>query len=98
MELATSDQRYLLTPNLRLLLNIPGHTEVVISQLSAIHMTQEIFIVGDDDQLKVLLVSSHFDEFIERPCKRNDVVAIQVCGRLVQSNHPTINAETLCQC
>jgi hypothetical protein len=70
--------------NNALLLIVPTNTIIVIAEISTLHISQEFFIVSDDNELEVGLRLSGADDAVERFCKTANIVAVEVSGRLIQ--------------
>lgn len=64
--------------NNTLLLIISADTIVVIAEIGALHVAQELLIMGNDDELEVGLLHSGCDDAVERFGERLDVVDVQV--------------------
>lgn len=65
------------------LLIISADTIVVITEIRALHVTQELLIVGNDNELKVGLLHSGGNDAVERFGERLNVVDVQVSGWFV---------------
>jgi hypothetical protein len=73
------------------LLPISAHSVVMIGELGDSHFLQELFVVGDDDELEVRLMLSVLDNLIQGLSKRLDIVAIQICSGFIESNNLRID-------
>jgi hypothetical protein len=80
-----------------LLLIVPRNAPIDVRKVTALHGTQELLIVSDDDKLEVLLVATHSDDLRQAHGKRTDVFLIEIRGRLVQRDQTTVDAKTLSQ-
>jgi len=58
----------------------------VIAELCTLHLLQELFIVGDDNELEVLLVLSTLDDLVQGLSESRDVVSIKIGCWFVESN------------
>ena len=56
------------------------------------------FVMCDDDQLEVLLLSSGHHDVAQSLCQAGAVLSIQICGGLIQCQDATIQAESFRQC
>lgn len=54
-----------LSMNLTLLLSISGYAIVCLREICTLHLLQEFFIVGDDDELEIWLVLSALNDHVE---------------------------------
>ena len=87
----------ILAHNDTLLSLIATHAVVVVSVVGTVHVSQELLVVRDDNQLEVRLLSSDANNLRQGLCQRADVVTIKVGRGFIQSNETTIYAETFCQ-
>jgi hypothetical protein len=55
----------LLTPNGTLLIDVPIHAVIVICKICASHVLQELFIMGNDDELEILLTSTVVNKLVQ---------------------------------
>jgi len=44
---------------------VSGNTEISFAEFCTLHLAQEVFVVGYDDQLKVRLILSTADDFVQ---------------------------------
>ena len=72
-------------------------TIIIVAEIRALHVPQEILVMGDDNQLEVRLLPSCLDDVVERFGQGSDVIPVQVRGRFVKSNKPAVDAETFRQ-
>jgi hypothetical protein len=69
-----------------LLLRVPAYLPIVIAELCTLHLLQELFIVGDDNELEVLLVLSTLDDLVQGLGESRDIVSIKIGCWFVESN------------
>ena len=81
----------------RLLPLVSRHPVVVVAEIRAFHVSQELLVMGDDNELEVGLLPPHLDDVVKRFRKGADVVAIQIRRRLVERDQPAVDAEALSQ-
>lgn len=70
-----------------LLICVSAHAIVVIGELGALHVLQELFIVSDDDELEIRLVLAVFYDLVQRFRERLDIVPVKVGGWFIKSNN-----------
>jgi hypothetical protein len=58
----------------------------MIAELCTLHLLQELFIVGDNDELEILLVLSTLDDLVQGHSESRDVVSIKIGCWFVESN------------
>jgi hypothetical protein len=58
----------------------------MIAELGTLHLLQELFIVGDNDELEILLVLSTLDDLVQGHSESRDVVSIKIGCWFVESN------------
>ena len=74
------------------------HTAACISlALTSRRNESTPLIMGDDHQLEVGLRSSLRHNLAQGICKGSRVGLIQICGRLIQGQDATVQAESLCK-
>lgn len=72
--------------NYRLLSVISSHAIVIVTEVLAFHISQEILVVSDDDELEVGLLLSNFDDVVKGLGQGPNVIAIQIRRGLVERN------------
>ena len=70
---------------------------VVVRVLALTEDLSKVHVVGDYDELKVLLVAPRVHDVNERPSQRVGVGGIQVRGRFVQRENAAVEAKRLSQ-
>ena len=81
----------------RLLPVVPRHPVVRVAEVRTLHVSKEVLVVRDDDQLEVGLLLPRLDDVVQRFCQRLDVVTIQIRRRFVQRNQATVDSKALGQ-
>jgi hypothetical protein len=76
---------------------VPLDPVVVRHTLNSGEGVQKLFIVRDDQQLKVLLLLSRIDNFGKRVAQTVYIFPVEISGGLVQRQNTTIRAERLRQ-
>lgn len=56
----------------------------MIAEVGALHVSEKLLVVRDDDQLEVRLLSSCSDDVVQRLSQRPDVVPIEIGRRFIQ--------------
>jgi hypothetical protein len=69
-----------------LLLRIPAYLPIVIAELCTLHLLQELFIVGNNDELEILLVLSTLDDLVQGHSESRYDVSIKIGCRFVEGN------------
>ena len=72
--------------NNALLICISADPEILFTKLIALHLTQELLVVSDDDQLEVRLVTSVLDDLIQGLSESSNIVLIKIRCGLIKSN------------
>lgn len=70
-----------------LLLLIPTNPVIRVAKLLTAHLFQKIFVVRDDDDLKIGLLTTLLDDAVERVGQRADIIRVQVGRRFVESDN-----------
>ena len=69
-----------------LLLCISADPSIGIAELRALHLTQELLVMGDDNELEILLLTSSLNDLVQRLSESFNVVLIKVRRRFIKSN------------
>lgn len=69
-----------------LLVCISADPTIEIAELRALHLTQELLVMGDDDELEILLLTSSLDDLVQRLSESFNVVLIKVRRWFIKSN------------
>jgi hypothetical protein len=72
--------------NHTLLLLVSADTVVVLSEVATIHVFQELFVVGDDNELEIGLVLASLDDAMQGNSQSLDVVLVEIRGRFVKGD------------
>ena len=69
-----------------LLLIISANTIIIVAEIRALHVSQELLVVRDDYELKVRLCLARLDNAVQRLGKTADIVLVQVRRWLVEGD------------
>jgi hypothetical protein len=69
-----------------LLLRVPAYLPIMIAELCTLHLPQELFIVGDNDELEILLLLSILDDLVQGHSESRDIVSIKIGCWFVEGN------------
>jgi hypothetical protein len=75
-----------LASNHTLLFLVSRHAPKAFCECSTIHLLQKLFVMSDDDELEIRLMSSNLDELMERGSKSLDVICIEIRSRFIKCN------------
>lgn len=76
---------------------ILGDSPEVFRMLASSEKLNELFVMRDNDKLKRPLLTAEVDNVHQSVSKSLHIVSIQVSGRLVKCNDPTVEAKGLSQ-
>lgn len=72
-------------------------SEETVTEITTPHMSQKVLVMSNHNKLEIALCLSGFDDHMETLRQTLDIVAIQVCGGLIECDKATVDAERLSQ-
>ena len=81
----------------RLLSVVSRHPVIGVAEVRTLHISEEIFIVRNDDQLEIGLLLPRLDDVVQRFCQRLDVVPIKIRRWFIQGDQAAIDSKALGQ-